>query len=614
MKKTNIRISQKIVILSFWAFFVGLSAQANLNECRQALGSQEALNTESLPQVSETVRETPIDFRDASALERRKGIYKYPQAIDPTKDVLLLIDKNGHFSLSSQQVEFNGRVINKPIDLTSLNQEQHDKIAIIRLNNLTLEEKARIVEGMNSLEGKRSLSCLNAIEFLLDESIGLRTTAVRGKGDLHPSIAEVISKPWARKDGSLVKTTVYKFTSKSFTKVIERIYSMERLLQIGSPLTLPGWIGIALDPASLVKFLPENEQIPDEKMLPSEFREIKERSKMEKAQGVATTLWNWLYSTVHNAGGAYQVVKYMTFQKMKHGLIPVDHPWVTGISPDTKKTIYSENIVFASPRSDKFKTEPDSDEKIINRVGSFLAAMAKKSTGPIEVPKGPARRMPHVVNYLHGDISFNGGTLLFNNFKDAMFYLSDKNFVRELYRFVEIEKREFLIVLRERDYDPAEYAVFLGFIRSTLKWYANANGPQQRVLYGVPAAYPVINVINGNWVKTISQLEKGELDNLIRPPIPVNHYFQASYQGSRDSYSMLEATLAYYNYLIVKMRGFQGGFVFTLRKTIEPRQYQEYQAAKERGENPQVIAPVKSPWLFIKQQNSTPIKDEQKTN
>jgi hypothetical protein len=299
----------------------------------------------------------------------------------------------------------------------------------------------------------------------------------------------------------------------------------------------------------------------------------------------------------------------MTFNKMRHGLIPENHPWITGISPTTGLSVYKDNIVFAAPMGSNFKKAPDSDKQIIERVGSFLAAMAKKSTGEEEIPHGPSRRMPHVVNYLHGDVSFNGGTFLFNNFKDAMFYLSDKTFVKEIYRFVEEEQREFLIVLREREYDPAEYAVFLGFIRSSLKWYANANGPKKRVLYGTPAPYPVINVINGNWVKTIAALEHGDTDALVRSPIPPNKYFQGLYQGSRDTYSVLEASLAYYNYLVLKMRGFQGGFVFTHRKSIEPRQYQEYQEAKKRGERPEVVAPVKNPFEFIKTQQETGIEE-----
>ncbi len=509
-------------------------------------------------------------------------------------------------------LEFNGRVINKPIDLSLLDLQQHDKITIIRLNDITSEEQVKIENGMKALEGKRSLSCLNALELLLEQTIGLRTTASRSEASIHPSIQELIANPWVRPDGSLVTTTIYKFTSKTYSKVVDRIYYMEKILDLGAPLTLPGWIEIALDPNALIKFEPQKTSATDDSLLPSELREVKKQSKHEEVKGVATTLWNWIYSTIHNAGGAYQVVKYMTFNKMKHGLIPENHPWITGISPVTGRSIYPDNVVFASPKGRAFKKIPDSDEQIMERVGSFLAAMAKKSTGDTEIPHGPSRRMPHVVNYLHGDVSFNGGTFVFNNFKDAMFFLSDKKFVKEIYRFVEEEQREFLIVLRERDYDPAEYAVFLGFIRSTLKWYANANGPKKRVLYGTPAPYPVINVINGNWVKTIASLEQGDADKLVRPPIPAKKYFQDSYQGSRDTYSRLEASLAYYNYLVLKMRGFQGGFVFTHRKKIEPRQYQEYQAAKQRGQNPEVIAPVRNPLEFIKKQNSEIKNDEDK--
>ena len=79
------------------------------------------------------------------------------------------------------------------------------------------------------------------------------------------------------------------------------------------------------------------------------------------------------------------------------------------------------------------------------------------------IPLGKRRRMPHAVNYLHGSIHYNGGFLIFNNFQDAMFYFSDAHFVQEFKRFARVEKRELTIVLRERGYDPEEYAWFCWF-------------------------------------------------------------------------------------------------------------------------------------------------------
>jgi hypothetical protein len=66
-----------------------------------------------------------------------------------------------------------------------------------------------------------------------------------------------------------------------------------------------------------------------------------------------------------------------------------------------------------------------------------------------------------------------------------MFYFSDKHFVQEFKRFARVEKRELTIVLRERGYDPEEYAWFVGFVRAHQPWYANGNGPtkQARTLW-----------------------------------------------------------------------------------------------------------------------------------
>lgn len=587
------------------------------NQCRDVIpkNSSSAEIKTDLKTVEERIGSVDVKYFDMRSLRKADGRFSYPESISPKNDVLMLVDPNGHFSLAVNGQEFNGRVINKPIDLSALDEKDHDKQVIIKLKNLTEIEKQNLTSLMEELEGKRSLSCLNAIEFLMDQAIGARSLAARGQDKIHPLFEEFMAKSWVRKDGTIIETEIYKFTEKPMARVVRNIYLLVKILLYGKPVTLPGWVKIALDPESLVRFEPDNlnenfKKAATDEILPIELRTLKPLNKIDKFVEVGRTLWNWIYSTVHNAGGAYQVVGYMTFKKMRHGLIPENHPWVTGVSPFTGRTNYPDNIVFRSPRISKLEREADSDEEIVTKVNTFLAAMTKRSTGEQELPHGPKRRMPHVVNYLHGDVSFNGATLIFDNFKDAMFYLSDRSFVKEIYRFVKEEKREFLIVLREREYDPAEYAVFLGFIRSTLKWYANANGPQQRVLYGTPSPYPVVNVINGNWVNTMKALEKGKLDQLVLPPIPKNKYFTGSYQGNRDKYNLMEAALAYFNYLVLKPRGFQAGFVFTLRKNIEPRQYQQYLEAKARGENPEMIAPVINPFTFIREQGERPPETE----
>lgn len=547
-----------------------------------------------------------MKYIDSGHLRINGKVSAFPEGVNSRTDVLILIDDNGHFSLSYGMKELHGRVLNAPISVVQVREGTHKKQVIIKLKGLREDELAILQDAMLAVEGKRSLSCLNALEYVLFESLGISTLATRQAESIHPKFEEIIAKPWVREDGSRIETEVYKFTERSMAEVVARAYKLEKVLEVGKPLTAYGWLMVSLKPESLVQFHPKvAESVRAQELdllLPPELRALKKLEKIDRFKNTFKTFWNWIHSTVHNAGGAYHVVKFLTFKKMKHGLIAEDHPWVTGISPHTGRAIYPDNIVFRSESTDSFLKAPEPDDAIVSKVGGFMASMTKRSTGPQELEHGPKRRMPHVVNYLHGDVSFNGATLIFNNFKDAMFHLSDPKFVKEIYRFSKETGREFLIVLRERDYDPAEYAVFLGFVRSTLKWYANANGPKTRVLYGAPSPYPVINVINGSWVRSMKSLDAGKFEALVKPPIEKGRYFNSTYQGNRDHYNFLEAALAYFNYLVLKPRGFQGGYVFTLRKKIEPRQYEDYMKAVESGETPEMIAPVYNPFDFIRKQ------------
>ena len=101
--------------------------------------------------------------------------------------------------------------------------------------------------------------------------------------------------------------------------------------------------------------------------------------------------------------------------------------------------------------------------------------MVKKSAALPEIPKGTKRRMPHVVNYLHGSVHYNGMWLIFNNFDEAKYFFSDKAFRKEFKRIVKTEKREVTLIFRERNYDPVEYAYFSGFIMSNFPWFANVD-------------------------------------------------------------------------------------------------------------------------------------------
>ncbi len=306
---------------------------------------------------------------------------------------------------------------------------------------------------------------------------------------------------------------------------------------------------------------------------------FRRRTLFEKISYPFLVFWNWAYSNVHNAYGAYKVVDYILLHKLEAGLVRAGHPWVTGASPHTGRAVWPDNIVFASPRkTDWNRSGPAPDDEIVASIGRFLASMVERSTfDDPEIPQGPRRRMPHAVNYIHGTVHFNGGFLIFNDFPDAKFFLSDPRFVKEIKRFSKEEKRALTIVLRERYYDPEEYAWFVAFVRSHLPWYANGNSPtKKRVLWGAPSPYAAVNVINRSWITDLEKLRTGRLEDLIRPPIERSRYFRGVYQGNQPDYSFPERFHAWVMNLIIRMRGFQGSMVFTDRKKIEPHNWSEY--------------------------------------
>lgn len=315
-------------------------------------------------------------------------------------------------------------------------------------------------------------------------------------------------------------------------------------------------------------------EIPD-KDIPSNFRTLKKQTSWSRMSYPMKVVWNWIHSTTHNFRGVIAVIDLIALRSMPDKLVPEDHPWITGINPATGKNIWTENIVFASPRNEKTKHEPD-DDVIVTKIGKFLASMTKRSTPENEIPQGSKRRMPHAVNYIHGTVHYNGVYILFNDFKDAMFFFTDPSFVKEFKRISREEKREITVIFRDRDYEEYDYAFFMGFVRSTLPWYANGNGPKKKVFYGAMASYPTVNTINGSWITDMYKLKNEGPKNLARSPVEKDKYFQMTYQGDRQRYSVLEKSLAYFNYLIIRARGKQGGLVFTKRELIEPDKVENY--------------------------------------
>lgn len=291
---------------------------------------------------------------------------------------------------------------------------------------------------------------------------------------------------------------------------------------------------------------------------------------------------------IHNTIGAFHVLRLWHIQKVKSGMIGAEHPWCTGINPKTKGTIWMENTIF---RTQQIKEKNyESDEEILKKVGGFLASMVKKSTLVPEIPHGKNRRMPHVVNYLHGAVHYNGLWLVFNNFDEAKFFFSDPAFRKEFKRVVKTEKREVTLVFRERDYDPLEYAYFSGFIMSNFPWFANVNGPGKKVMWGNPAPYPAMNIINGSWVKDVDKLRLQKSD-VIKPSLEKGKYFNQKYGLVPKPYYFIERFIAYFENEWVRKRGFNGGLFFIDRKKIEPAAYEKYLIDKSAFSAKQFIVP-----------------------
>lgn len=269
------------------------------------------------------------------------------------------------------------------------------------------------------------------------------------------------------------------------------------------------------------------------------------------------------------------VVVYL-IKKMKHGLLAPEHPWVTGERPDTGAPIWFDNVAYRSP-SNRPDASEAFDRRLVEGVGAFLARMTKKSTASEEIPHGKKRRMPHAVNYLHGAVHYNGAYLVFDDFGDLVFHLTDRRFRRDLMRLAREEGREVTFVFRERDYDPLDYAYCIGAVRMLIPWFSNGNGPTKKpVLWGNVAPFPAIGTINGAWMKDTFALLHGERESIVRPPIS-KRYFEGRYVGTRTDPIWIERLMAWLISLDVRLHGFGGQIAFTKRDVIEPERRAEYE-------------------------------------
>jgi len=281
----------------------------------------------------------------------------------------------------------------------------------------------------------------------------------------------------------------------------------------------------------------------------------------------------WLRMMTHNTDGIFHVLDIIKFRPMGPNLLPADHPWITGLQPDTGAPVWPHNIVFRSPRDPERRLTADTDEQIATKVGHFMAAMVRKSVAEPEIPWGPRRRMPHGINYLHGAVHYNAGLFLFDDFADAILHFTDRRFRAEIRRFARETRREILLIFRERDYDCGEFGYFAGFLRTVLPWFSNSNGPKRRVMWGNPAPYAVVNIITGNWkIDTYKVKDAAKLREIVRPPIEQGAWFQAAdYCGTRRTARWPEKLLARFTERRVKLRGERENLFFVDRRKLLKR-------------------------------------------
>jgi hypothetical protein len=317
----------------------------------------------------------------------------------------------------------------------------------------------------------------------------------------------------------------------------------------------------------------EEESDPASGTISPERQRLRDRRAVWPA-GESFVYWlglplRWGWQMAHNGLGILRVLDIIRWRPMPAGLISPDHPWATGIDPDTGEPIWHQNVVYRSARSACDASLPP-DEEVVTKTCRFMAEKAAVSAIVPEVPAGPGRRMPHAINYIHGSSHYNSGIFLFTDFADALAHFTDARFQAEVWRFVRQERREVLILFRRREYTPREFAYFTCCLRTIFPWFCNANGPRGRVLWGNASPFPAANLITGNWARDIYTLRRpGGAAAVVRPAIAASDWFQEGpYDRGRQEYRWPERLLAWMTYWRVRLRGERGGMFFVDRRRV----------------------------------------------
>lgn len=545
---------------------------------------------------------------------------------NPEKEILIVFDRLSHPFLISQDHVFNGRLVTRPIRIERKSVSEITATFAIKITNLSREQISKFTDFLLQQNGKKSFTCVNAIQAVLAQGLGLKIGDNKTLYYIEELIENIMSVGILNSSGELATVEGYQLSESTLDDVIDRGQLLRQQLSFSFPVLNKVYQHRNQNNDQLIfrgddarEFVLTKEDEVEQSPTPPPQLSSWQKRRMGTAYATKR-VWNFLHSTVHNMGQAWKVFSrldettklidslpkmmqpvfrtlFKTFAKpMGFGLINPEHPWVTGIDPYTQKEIWPQNILFSSPASHEWqnKKHPENDDVIVSRVGKFLVAMARRSAEK-DIEQGPLRRMPHVVNYLHGAVGYNGVFIIFNNFHEATTHFTDPKFIKEIKRFVKNEKREIMVVFRDRDYNEDEYAYFLGVVRSSLPWYANANGPKKKVLWGSVSPYATINIINGNYFKHIQALEEGNTPLVVMPGLQNKSYFQNTYNGFKDSPGYVEKLFAWINYMNIQRRGFQSNMAFTPREQIEPKRKLEYDEALASGKPMEMIAPIPKP-------------------
>jgi len=278
--------------------------------------------------------------------------------------------------------------------------------------------------------------------------------------------------------------------------------------------------------------------------------------------------FRWAYQMAHNGLGIVRVLDIIKLRPLPPGLVDENHPWVTGLVPNTNELIWPRNILYRSPRP-SITGLPD-DIEVVRQTCRFLAKRVALSARRPEIPQGCVRRMPHGINYIHGSSHYNSGILVFTDFRDALRHFTYRPFRREIWRFIQTEKRELLIVFREKDYAARDFAFFSCCLRTLFPFFCNVNGPKDPVLWGNHAPFPVANLITGRWANDVYALKRPNgRDEVVHPVLPAASYFQKGpYDLGRQTYRWPERLLTFATYWRVRMRGARGGMFFVDRRKV----------------------------------------------